>query len=99
MLNKDFKQFAGFPYSSGAEYLLVSYAIAAYGHPRYSGDLDIRIGSNSANATRVMAAPEQFGFDSLTITQRDLKTPGRAAGRLQDLANLETLRQSNPSGD
>ena len=41
MLNKDFKEFAALLDSTGVEYLIVGgYALAAYGHPRYTGDLD-----------------------------------------------------------
>ena len=42
MLNKDFKEFAELLNSTGVEYLIVGgYALAAHGHPRYTGDLDI----------------------------------------------------------
>ena len=41
MLNKDFKEFAALLNSTGVEFLIVGgYALAAYGHPRYTGDLD-----------------------------------------------------------
>ena len=42
MLNKDFREFAELLNSIGVEYLIVGgYALAAHGHPRYTGDLDI----------------------------------------------------------
>ena len=41
MLTPDFKEFAALLNSNGVEYLIVGgYALAAYGHPRYTGDLD-----------------------------------------------------------
>ena len=47
MLTPDFKEFAALLNSNGVEYLVVGgYALAAYGHPRYTGDLDFWIGTN-----------------------------------------------------
>ena len=40
MLNEDFKEFAALLNSNRVEYLIAGgYALAAYGHPRYTGDL------------------------------------------------------------
>ena len=42
MLNKDFKEFIQLLNSRNVEYLIVGgYALAAHGHPRYTGDIDI----------------------------------------------------------
>jgi hypothetical protein len=76
MLSKDFKEFAELLNASGAEYLIVGgYALAAHGHPRYTGDLDFWIGCDPANARRVLEALERFGFGGLGITEADLTTP------------------------
>ena len=41
MLNEDFKEFVALLNSNRVEYLIVGgYALAAYGYPRYTGDLD-----------------------------------------------------------
>lgn len=78
MLTSDFKEFAELLNSNGVEYLVVGgYALAAYGHPRYTGDLDFWIGSDGANADRVLAALSQFGFGGLGITKEDLTAPNR----------------------
>ena len=78
MLSKDFKEFAELLHSNRVEYLIVGgYALAAYGHPRYTGDLDFWIGCDAGNAARVLAALEQFGFGSLGVAQADLTTPER----------------------
>ena len=51
MLNKDFKEFAELLNSAGVEYLLVGgYALAAHGHPRYTGDRDIWVEPKPENA-------------------------------------------------
>ena len=40
MLTSDFKEFAALLNSNAVEYMVVGgYALAAYGHPRYTGDL------------------------------------------------------------
>ena len=54
MLNEDFKEFAALLHSNRVEYLIGGgYALSAYGHPRYMGDLDFWVGTDAANAARV----------------------------------------------
>ncbi len=51
MLTSDFKEFAALLNSNGVEYLVVGgYALAAYGHPRYTGDLDFWVGTDATNS-------------------------------------------------
>ena len=78
MLTSDFKEFAELLNLNGVEYLVVGgYALAAHGHPRYTGDLDFWIGTESGNAEKVLTALVQFGFGSLGIGNEDLTTPNR----------------------
>ena len=78
MLNKDFKEFAELLNSNQVEYLIVGgYALAAYGHPRYTGDLDFWVGSEHDNARRLLRALEQFGFGSVQVGLDDLTRPGQ----------------------
>jgi hypothetical protein len=78
MLTPDFKEFAALLNSNRVEYLVVGgYALAAYGHPRYTGDLDFWIGTQSENADRVLAALAAFGFGSLGIKKGDLVAPNQ----------------------
>jgi len=78
MLNEDFKEFVALLTSNRVDYLIVGgYALAAYGHPRYTGDLDFWIGTDPANARRLLAALDQFGFGALGIGLEDLITPNR----------------------
>ena len=78
MLTPDFKEFAALLNSNGVEYLVVGgYALAAYGHPRYTGDLDFWIGTNHENAERVLTALEEFGFGSLGILREHLTEAGQ----------------------
>ena len=72
MLNKDFKEFAELLNSIGVEYLIVGgYALAAHGHPRYTGDLDVWVGQEPENITRLLKALAEFGFGSLGLKQED----------------------------
>ncbi|MDP1952984.1 MAG: nucleotidyltransferase [Polaromonas sp.] len=76
MLTSDFKEFAALLNSNKVEYLVVGgYALAAYGHPRYTGDLDFWIGTDPDNADRVLGVLDQFGFGSLGIGKADLTIP------------------------
>jgi len=77
MLNKDFKEFVELLNSTGVEYLIVGgYALAAHGHPRYTGDLDIWIRPSEDNVLGVLDVLERFGFGSLGLTQKDFLQPG-----------------------
>lgn len=77
MLNQDFREFVELLGSTGVEYLVVGgYALAAHGHPRYTGDLDIWIRSTPANVDRLLQALSRFGFGSLGLKREDFLQPG-----------------------
>ena len=62
---------------SGVEFLLVgAYAMAAHGHPRATGDLDIWVRANADNAVKVLVALSRFGAPLHDLTIEDLSTPG-----------------------
>ena len=76
MLNKDFKEFIQLLNSRNAEYLIVGgYALAAHGHPRYTGDIDIWIDRTDKNISLVLDALREFGFGDLGISVADLSAP------------------------
>lgn len=76
MLNKDFKELLRLFNAHRVEYLLVGgYALAAYGHPRYTGDIDLWINRAEPNIANVLKALEDFGFGELGIQARDLSSP------------------------
>ena len=71
MLNKDFKEFVGLLNSTGVEYLVVGgYALAAFGQPRYTGDIDIWVRSTEANAAALLKA-----LDASASAPRDSLRP------------------------
>jgi hypothetical protein len=46
------------------EYLLIGgYAVGYHGYPRATADMDIWVGVHPANADRLVAALQEFGFD------------------------------------
>ena len=59
------------------EYLVVgALALAAHGHVRATGDLDVWIRPEAGNARRVVQALRQFGAPLQDLTEADLTTPG-----------------------
>jgi hypothetical protein len=59
-----------------AEYLVVGgYAVAFHGYPRFTGDLDLFVNPDPGNASRVLAALDDFGFSGLGLTREDFTTP------------------------
>lgn len=62
MLNPDFKEILSEFSAANVEFLLVGgYALAAHGHPRATGDLDLWVRPEPENAKRVVAAVTRFG--------------------------------------
>ena len=96
MLNKDFKEFIQLLNSRNVEYLIVGgYALAAHGHPRYTGDIDIWIDRTEKNISLVLDALREFGFGELGISVADLSTPnsvvqlGYAPARIDLLSSID----------
>jgi predicted nucleotidyltransferase len=72
MLNQDFKEFIQFLNANQVRYLVVGgYAVAFYGYPRYTKDIDIWIEASGENAMNVMQSLTDFGFGSLDLTVED----------------------------
>lgn len=72
-LSKDLREFLALLNSNEVEYLIVgAFAVAYYGYPRYTGDLDLLVRSSEQNAERVLRALAQFGFGDVGITKEDL---------------------------
>jgi hypothetical protein len=54
-----------------------AHALAYHGAPRFTGDLDVLVRPDQANAHRVIAALDEFGFGSLGLTAEDFAEPGK----------------------
>ena len=96
MLSRDFKEFIESLNANAVEYLVVGgYALAAHGHPRYTGDLDIWVSQQPANLTRLMAALNTFGFGSVGLSVQDFAAPdavvqlGYPPGRIDLLTGID----------
>ena len=78
MLTSDFKEFAQLLDTNEVEYLIVGgYALAAHGHPRYTGDLDFWVGTDLLNGERIIKTLKDFGFGSLQLTAKDFTIPNQ----------------------
>jgi hypothetical protein len=61
---------------AGADFLVVgAHALAAHGHPRATGDLDIWVRPTHENADRVWQAIERFGAPRRNLRREDFCTP------------------------
>ena len=72
MLNPDFKEFAELLNAHRVDYLLVGgYALAAHGHPRYTGDIDFWVRLAADIIDRLLRVLDAFGFGSLGLKPGD----------------------------
>lgn len=96
MLGPDFKEFVALLDAREVRYLIVGgYAVAFHGYPRYTGDLDVWIERSPANATRLVAVLEDFGFGGLGLDAETFTAPetvvqlGHPPFRIDILTDLE----------
>lgn len=65
----DFKEFLQLLNDHRVEYLLVGgYAVAYYGYPRATGDIDFWLAVNPDNATKIVDVLNAFGFGATGVT-------------------------------
>ncbi len=77
VLNPDYKEMLSTLSDERAEFIVVgAYALAVYGFPRATGDIDIWIRRSSDNAQRVWRALLKYGVPLLGLTKEDLTTAG-----------------------
>lgn len=73
----DFKEWLALLNEVDANYVVVGgFALAHYGFPRYTGDLDVLVLPTPENAVKITEALERFGFGGMNIGVEDLLTPG-----------------------
>jgi hypothetical protein len=76
MLSTDFKEFIELLNSTQVEYMLVGgYALATYGHPRYTGDMDVWVKPEADNVERLLLVLSAFGFASVGLKKADFMEP------------------------
>jgi len=73
-VQKDFRDLLELLNAHKAEYMIVgAYALAFHGAPRYTGDMDIYVKPDPANAQHIMAALNDFGFGSVELLAADFE--------------------------
>ena len=73
---QDFKELLALLNKHHVKYLIVgAYALAFHGSPRNTGDIDILIQPETANAKLILEALKAFGFGSLGLTIKDFNKP------------------------
>jgi hypothetical protein len=76
MLNPDYRDMLSAFADAEVEYLLVgAYALAAHGHPRATGDMDLWVRQSWENAERVLQALSVFGAPLSDVETEDFQTP------------------------
>ncbi len=79
-MNRDFLDLLEALRAEGARFLVIgAHALAAHGLPRATGDLDVWVALDPANASRVYRALVAFGapVDALNVSPSDFETRGR----------------------
>ena len=72
----DFKELLVLLNEHRVEYLIVGgYALAFYGAPRFTGDLDLLVKQERINTQRLLDALDEFGFGSLNLSTTDFERP------------------------
>ena len=75
-IHKDFKELLELLNSHKVEYLIVGgYALAFHGAPRFTGDIDLFVKPEDANAKRILSVLDEFGFGSLNFSESDFTSP------------------------
>jgi hypothetical protein len=76
-MNQDFVDLLRAFNAANVRFLVVgAYALALYGRPRATGDLDVWIDATPENATRVMQALAAFGAPLTDVTVEDFSREG-----------------------
>ena len=68
-VTNDFKKLLELFNSHKVDYIIIgAYALAYYGVPRYTGDIDILVNPDVENAERVMSALDEFGITATDVS-------------------------------
>jgi len=71
-LSPDLSELLGLFHKHSVEYVVIgAYALAFYGAPRFTGDLDLLVKADRENAERIMLALDAFGFGTTGLTASD----------------------------
>jgi hypothetical protein len=77
MLNEDYKEMLQILLNNDVKFLIVgAYAMAAYGYPRATGDLDIWVGASEENSKKIYKSISEFGAPLFDITEKTFTERG-----------------------
>lgn len=77
-MHRDFREFIESLNANRVEYVIVGgYALAFYGVPRYTGDIDFLVRVSAENAIRLEQALKTFGFGSVGVGANDFLQPNQ----------------------
>ena len=95
----DFKEFLKLLNDKHIEYLLVGgYAVAYYGYPRPTADMDVWVAINAKNAAALVGVLKEFGFNvpqlSAEIFEKEnqIVRMGNPPMRLEILTSIDGIR-------
>jgi predicted nucleotidyltransferase len=75
---QDFSEFLKLLNDHHVEYLLIGgFAVALYGYPRATADMDIWVARNRENSERLLECLRAFGFDTPNLTAELFEDPER----------------------
>jgi hypothetical protein len=81
-LSQDLRDLLGLLDKHQVHYMVVGgFAVTAHGIPRYTKDLDVWLACSRENATKVIAALDEFGFASLARPHDDSTDDGETRNR------------------
>jgi hypothetical protein len=76
IVNEDYKELLSTLNGENAEYIIVgAFAVAAYGHARYTKDFDVWVRPSAENAERVYRALAKFGAPMDRIKAKEFTEP------------------------
>lgn len=71
-LQSDLRAFIELLNARDVRYVVVGgYAVAHYGHPRYTGDIDVFVEASNTNGDRIQRVLGEFGFAGTELTAAD----------------------------
>ena len=76
-VEKDYEEFLRLLNKNKVKYCIVgAYAVAFYGKPRFTKDIDILVESSMENGKKIVETLSEFGFGTLNLTEKDFSKQG-----------------------
>lgn len=76
VLNPDFREFVELLIKHEVRYLITGgYAVGIYGHPRYTGYIDVWVDATLENGEKLVAVFDDFGLSSFGLTPANFSKP------------------------